>query len=85
MLTVLITGANRGIGLELVKHYLDHGDRVIGTYRETTSSKELIQMSENHKDLKTLKLDVSSDGSLIMLILMEKLIFLSIMLVLRVD
>ena len=64
MLTVLITGANRGIGLELVKHYLDHGDRVIGTYRETTSSKELIQMSENHKDLKILKLDVSSDGSL---------------------
>ena len=64
MITVLITGANRGIGLELVKHYLDHGVRVIGTYRKTTRSKELTQMCENHKDLKTLKLDVSSDESL---------------------
>ena len=64
MITVLITGANRGIGLELVKHYLDHGVRVIGTYRKTTSSKELTQICENHKDLKILKLDVSSDESL---------------------
>ena len=29
MSTVLITGANRGIGLELVKHYAARGDIVL--------------------------------------------------------
>lgn len=32
--TVLIAGANRGIGLELAKQYADHGWDVIGTARE---------------------------------------------------
>ena len=33
MSTVLITGANRGIGLSLARIYLDRGDTVIGTSR----------------------------------------------------
>lgn len=37
--TVLITGANRGIGLALARLYLSRGDRVIGVCR--TASKEL--------------------------------------------
>jgi len=37
--TVVITGANRGIGLELVKHYKSNGSRVVGLCR--TSSDEL--------------------------------------------
>ena len=64
MATVLVTGANRGIGLEFVKHYLDRGDRIIGTYRDIESSDELIQMSEDHGRLETHTLDVSSDISL---------------------
>lgn len=64
MATVLITGANRGIGLEFVKHYLGRGERVVATYRDKTSSKELIQMNEDHDNLETLNLDVSSDKSL---------------------
>ena len=64
MVTVLVTGANRGIGLEFVKHYLGRGDRVIGTYRDTVSSKELIQMGEDHDSLEILTLDVGSDKSL---------------------
>jgi len=64
MATVLITGANRGIGLEFVKHYLNRGDQVIGTYRNITSSDELIQMDDVHDSLQTLTLDVSSDKSL---------------------
>jgi NAD(P)-dependent dehydrogenase (short-subunit alcohol dehydrogenase family) len=34
--TVVITGANRGIGIELAKHYQALGDNVIGVCRETS-------------------------------------------------
>ncbi len=34
MRNVLVTGANRGIGLGFVKHYLSEGDRVWATYRD---------------------------------------------------
>ena len=64
MATILVTGANRGIGLEFVKHYLDRGEQVIGTYRDIVSSDKLIQMGEVYDSLKTLTLDVSSDESL---------------------
>ena len=33
MKSVVVTGANRGIGLELVKQLLDSGCRVYATYR----------------------------------------------------
>lgn len=39
MKTILITGANRGIGLALTRRYLDRGDRVIAACR--TASDEL--------------------------------------------
>ena len=39
MKTILITGANRGIGLALARHYLARGDAVIGVCRH--SSREL--------------------------------------------
>ncbi|GLQ30330.1 SDR family oxidoreductase [Litoribrevibacter albus] len=41
--TVVITGANRGIGLELAKHYHAQGDEVIGICRET--SEELDELA----------------------------------------
>ena len=37
MKTVLITGANRGIGLALTRHYLDRGDRVIAACRHASA------------------------------------------------
>lgn len=36
MATVLITGANRGIGLQLCKQFAERGDEVIAVCRETT-------------------------------------------------
>lgn len=39
--TVLVTGANRGIGLELARQYADRGWRVIGTARKPAEATEL--------------------------------------------
>ena len=36
MATVLVTGANRGIGLQLCKQFADRGDDVVAVCRETT-------------------------------------------------
>ena len=64
MTTIMITGANRGIGLELVRQYCNRNYQVIGTYRDETTSEELISMSRNLDNLKVYSLDVSSDQSL---------------------
>ncbi|AIW19446.1 SDR family oxidoreductase [Vibrio coralliilyticus] len=44
MKTVLITGANRGIGLSLVKNYLAQGWQVHATYRSEKSSQDLLEL-----------------------------------------
>jgi NAD(P)-dependent dehydrogenase (short-subunit alcohol dehydrogenase family) len=54
MATVVVTGANRGIGLEFVKQYLAKGDKVIALCRNT--SDELSQSGAKVID----KVDVSS-------------------------
>ena len=64
MATILVTGANRGLGLEFVDHYLDIGGEVIATYRNENSSADLIKMSNERSNLKLLQLDVSSNKSL---------------------
>ncbi|MGB0133776.1 SDR family oxidoreductase [Dokdonella sp.] len=40
MSTILVTGANRGIGLSLAKQYAARGDDVIGTCRESSDALE---------------------------------------------
>ncbi len=39
--TVLITGANRGIGLEYARQFAARGYKVIGTARDPADAKEL--------------------------------------------
>ena len=41
MPTVLITGANRGLGLEYARQYADEGWRVIATCRDPENAMEL--------------------------------------------
>ena len=64
MARILITGANRGLGLEFVECYLKSGNDVIATYRNEESSFDLINMRDERSNLKLLHLDVSSNKSL---------------------
>ena len=59
MKSVVVTGANRGIGLELVKQLLDSGYRVYATYRSEKGELEDI----TNQNLSLHKMDVrDSDG-----------------------
>jgi len=64
MATILVTGANRGLGIEFVEQYLNEGNEVIATYRNENSSMDLIEMGNERSNLKLLQLDVSSNKSL---------------------
>ena len=59
---ILITGANRGIGLQLTKHYLQAGWQVIATYRNAHDN-DALQALECPQ-LAMLQVDVSSDKDL---------------------
>jgi NAD(P)-dependent dehydrogenase (short-subunit alcohol dehydrogenase family) len=65
MSTVLITGANRGIGLEFVRQYAAGGDRVIACARVPGEAKELIDLAAKSKGQVTVHpLDVASGASI---------------------
>lgn len=58
-LIVLITGANRGLGLALTRAYLERGDRVTATCRHLGKATELHQLKETYRDdLIVLRADV---------------------------
>ncbi|MCU4676084.1 SDR family oxidoreductase [Catenovulum sp. 2E275] len=59
--TVFITGANRGIGLEFVKQYHDAGYQVIATTRNPLEQDDLKILSQAHKNIKVLSLDITDD------------------------
>ncbi|MFW5708583.1 MAG: SDR family oxidoreductase [Chloroflexota bacterium] len=59
---VLITGANRGIGLELTRQYIKHNSSVFvfATCRDPQSATELNTLAQDHTDrVEILKLDVT--------------------------
>lgn len=62
MATILITGANRGLGLEFARQYAADGWNVIATARNTTGSRELTELAKN-KNVSLKTLDVASDPS----------------------
>ena len=64
--TVLITGANRGIGLELAKQYADKGWNVIATSRHVPGDPALAALTAlagKHPQVVLEKLDVSDTGT----------------------
>ena len=62
MSRVLITGANRGLGLEFARQYAAEGWDVIATARNPKQSKELEQVAKN-KNVSVQALNVASDES----------------------
>ncbi|WP_159931241.1 SDR family oxidoreductase [Oceanicoccus sp. KOV_DT_Chl] len=57
--TVLVTGANRGIGLEFVKQYAAQGWTVIATSRKPAKSNELNALAKANSNIKVERLDVT--------------------------
>ena len=57
--TILITGANRGIGLEYVKQYAESGQQVYATVRDPAKATALQQLAAKHTNIQVLALDVS--------------------------
>jgi len=62
--TILITGANRGIGLALTVALLRGGHRVLASARNPARAADLKKLFKDHGDsLEVLELDVTSDKS----------------------
>ncbi|HWB60278.1 MAG TPA: SDR family oxidoreductase [Chthoniobacteraceae bacterium] len=62
--TILVTGANRGIGLALAQELASHGNRVFAACRKSESAAELRALEAKHPGLfSVVKLDVDSDAS----------------------
>ena len=64
MPTVLVTGANRGLGLEFIKQYSQRGWKVIGTCRDLAAAVEASAMADLSNNLQLLPLDVASADSI---------------------
>jgi len=65
IMTILITGSNKGLGLEFVKQYLKRGEEVIATCRNPEKADVLQQLQQKHSDkLKIIQLDVADKKSI---------------------
>lgn len=60
--TVLITGANAGIGLEFSRQYAAAGWTVIATHRHATTPDTLAALAARFKNLRVEKMDVTSEA-----------------------
>ena len=56
--TVLVTGANRGIGLELVRNYAERGWTVIGTARRPDKAAELNALAKQYDTVTVEQMDL---------------------------
>ena len=64
MTNVLITGANRGLGLGFVKKYLGKNVNVVSTTRDLTGSKELLAIKERFpENLEIFELDLLKENA----------------------
>jgi NAD(P)-dependent dehydrogenase (short-subunit alcohol dehydrogenase family) len=60
--TVLITGSNRGLGLEFVRQYAAAGWNVIASCRAPDAALELQKIAADYEQIAIEKLDVTSDA-----------------------
>lgn len=64
MSTYLVTGTNRGIGLEFVKQLLAREETVLATCRDIDKAEELVKLKDSHESLSVHELDVTSAESM---------------------
>jgi NAD(P)-dependent dehydrogenase (short-subunit alcohol dehydrogenase family) len=64
---VLVTGSNRGLGLEFVKQYAGKGWTVIATVRDPSTAPELAALAAQHRNITVEKLDVGNRAEIIAL------------------
>ena len=64
MSTVLITGANRGLGLEFVRQYTEKGWQVLAACRSPERATELNELAKQHTGIKLLELDVTKESDI---------------------
>jgi len=65
MQRVLITGAGRGIGLELTRQYAERGDRVLAGCRDIERAPDLRALVDRHRDhVSVIPLEVTDTASL---------------------
>jgi NAD(P)-dependent dehydrogenase (short-subunit alcohol dehydrogenase family) len=62
--TVLITGANQGIGLEFAKEYAARGWTVIATHRRTSTPEELAKLAAKYPKVRVERMDVTDAGQI---------------------
>ncbi len=62
--TVLITGANAGLGLEFVKEYAEKGWDVIATHRRSDVPESLAAIVRDHPKVKVERMDVADLASI---------------------
>ena len=62
--TLLVTGANRGIGLEFARQYVEREWKVIATARDPSNASELQQLASQHSNLVIEKLDLADNASI---------------------
>jgi short-subunit dehydrogenase len=59
--TILITGSNRGLGLEFVKQFANKGYKVVATCRQPSKAKELRGLKG---DIEIRELDITAEARL---------------------
>ncbi len=64
MATVLITGANRGLGLEFVCQYADKGWQVLAACRSPETAMELQALADQGASIELLTLDVTDESDI---------------------
>jgi NAD(P)-dependent dehydrogenase (short-subunit alcohol dehydrogenase family) len=64
METILITGANRGLGLEFVRQYASSGATILACCRDPNDANELQALQKQHDNIRIYKLDVSEPTSI---------------------
>ncbi|HUN24622.1 MAG TPA: SDR family oxidoreductase [Anaerolineales bacterium] len=62
--TVLITGANRGIGLALAQQYLQKDWQVLAVCRKPSLAQKLVLLQTTHPQLSILELDVADEAAI---------------------